>query len=115
MEEGNTRGSKFKRVCVFCGSNFGNRQVFSDAAIELGDELVGPINSFFHSYSFSLTKIARVFWSQRFELFDISCHLWYLKGAVRCLMYVTQCTCLDSSCIRMGLCLQARLSLVCAD
>ncbi|KAJ6743408.1 CYTOKININ RIBOSIDE 5'-MONOPHOSPHATE PHOSPHORIBOHYDROLASE LOG4-RELATED [Salix viminalis] len=40
MEDGNTRGSKFKRVCVFCGSNFGNRQVFSDAAIELGDELV---------------------------------------------------------------------------
>ncbi|KAJ6361665.1 hypothetical protein OIU78_002153 [Salix suchowensis] len=40
MEEGNARGSKFKRVCVFCGSNFGNRQVFSDAAIELGDELV---------------------------------------------------------------------------
>ncbi|KAI5586192.1 hypothetical protein POPTR_006G226100v4 [Populus trichocarpa] len=40
MEEGNTRSSKFKRVCVFCGSNSGNRQVFSDAAIELGDELV---------------------------------------------------------------------------
>ncbi|KAF8406871.1 hypothetical protein HHK36_005992 [Tetracentron sinense] len=32
--------SKFKRVCVFCGSNSGNREVFSDAAIELGDELV---------------------------------------------------------------------------
>ncbi|KAG6772582.1 hypothetical protein POTOM_023998 [Populus tomentosa] len=40
MEEGNTRSSKFKRLCVFCGSNSGNRQVFSDAAIELGDELV---------------------------------------------------------------------------
>ncbi|KAI4316509.1 hypothetical protein L6164_024489 [Bauhinia variegata] len=33
-------GSKFKRVCVFCGSNSGNRQVFSDAAVELGNELV---------------------------------------------------------------------------
>ncbi|KAL7187797.1 hypothetical protein ACSBR1_037784 [Camellia fascicularis] len=31
---------KFKRVCVFCGSNSGNRQVFSDAASELGNELV---------------------------------------------------------------------------
>ncbi|GAB2285997.1 Cytokinin riboside 5'-monophosphate phosphoribohydrolase log8, partial [Dionaea muscipula] len=30
----------FKRVCVFCGSNSGHRQVFSDAAIELGNELV---------------------------------------------------------------------------
>ncbi|KAL2896939.1 Cytokinin riboside 5'-monophosphate phosphoribohydrolase LOG8 [Bienertia sinuspersici] len=38
--EDNNGGSKFKRVCVFCGSNPGNRQVFSDAAIELGDELV---------------------------------------------------------------------------
>lgn len=32
--------SKFKRVCVFCGSNTGFRQVFSDAAIDLGNELV---------------------------------------------------------------------------
>lgn len=39
MEENNT-GSKFKRVCVFCGSNPGYRQVFSDAAIDLGNELV---------------------------------------------------------------------------
>lgn len=39
MEEGFVR-SKFKRVCVFCGSNSGNREVFSDAAIELGNELV---------------------------------------------------------------------------
>nr|KYP70313.1 UPF0717 protein At5g11950 family [Cajanus cajan] len=39
MEEGYPR-SKFKTVCVFCGSNSGNRQVFSDAAIQLGNELV---------------------------------------------------------------------------
>ncbi|EOY29938.1 PREDICTED: cytokinin riboside 5'-monophosphate phosphoribohydrolase LOG8 isoform X1 [Theobroma cacao] len=39
MEEGEAR-SKFKRVCVFCGSNSGHRQVFSDAALELGNELV---------------------------------------------------------------------------
>ncbi|KAL4301537.1 hypothetical protein AHAS_Ahas17G0310800 [Arachis hypogaea] len=39
MEEGYPT-SKFKRVCVFCGSNSGNREVFSDAAIQLGNELV---------------------------------------------------------------------------
>ncbi|KAI7993224.1 Cytokinin riboside 5'-monophosphate phosphoribohydrolase LOG8 [Camellia lanceoleosa] len=32
--------SKFKRVCVFCGSTSGNRKIFSDAAVELGNELV---------------------------------------------------------------------------
>lgn len=31
--------AKFKRVCVFCGSHSGNREVFSDAANELGNEL----------------------------------------------------------------------------
>ena len=40
MEEKSNTRSKFKRVCVFCGSNSGNRKVFSDAALELGNELV---------------------------------------------------------------------------
>ncbi|EOY32291.1 hypothetical protein QUC31_019460 [Theobroma cacao] len=31
---------KFKRVCVFCGSNSGNRKIFSDAALDLGRQLV---------------------------------------------------------------------------
>ncbi|KAL1544635.1 Cytokinin riboside 5'-monophosphate phosphoribohydrolase log8 [Salvia divinorum] len=31
---------KFKRVCVFCGSNVGYRKIFSDAALDLGRELV---------------------------------------------------------------------------
>ncbi|OAY28970.1 cytokinin riboside 5'-monophosphate phosphoribohydrolase LOG1 [Manihot esculenta] len=31
---------KFKRVCVFCGSNLGNKRVFSDAAVDLGRQLV---------------------------------------------------------------------------
>lgn len=35
------RASKFKRVCVFCGSNPGYKKIFSDAAIELGNEMVG--------------------------------------------------------------------------
>ncbi|KAF7817372.1 cytokinin riboside 5'-monophosphate phosphoribohydrolase LOG8 [Senna tora] len=39
MEEAFHR-SKFKKLCVFCGSNSGNRQVFSDAAIDLAHELV---------------------------------------------------------------------------
>ncbi|CAF1786649.1 hypothetical protein Bca4012_046394 [Brassica carinata] len=38
MEE--NQRSRFKKVCVFCGSHSGNREVFSDAAIELGNELV---------------------------------------------------------------------------
>ncbi|KAK3012658.1 hypothetical protein RJ639_008847 [Escallonia herrerae] len=38
MEE-NTSG-KFKRVCVFCGSHPGYRQVFSDATVDLGIELL---------------------------------------------------------------------------
>ncbi|KAK3436012.1 cytokinin riboside 5'-monophosphate phosphoribohydrolase LOG8 [Eucalyptus grandis] len=40
MDDGEVIGSKFRRVCVFCGSNSGHRQVFGDAALELGDELV---------------------------------------------------------------------------
>ncbi|KAM7258356.1 hypothetical protein ACFE04_014097 [Oxalis oulophora] len=39
MEENKTK-NQFKRVCVFCGSNSGRKQAYSDAAIELGDELV---------------------------------------------------------------------------
>lgn len=31
---------KFGRICVFCGSNSGNRAVFGDAALELGQGLV---------------------------------------------------------------------------
>ncbi|EXC34511.1 hypothetical protein L484_019108 [Morus notabilis] len=31
---------RFKRVCVFCGSNSGNKKIFSDSALDLGRELV---------------------------------------------------------------------------
>ncbi|KAK4772488.1 hypothetical protein SAY86_014263 [Trapa natans] len=31
---------KFKRVCVFCGSSSGYRKIYSEAALELGRELV---------------------------------------------------------------------------
>ncbi|VFQ60785.1 unnamed protein product [Cuscuta campestris] len=35
-----TNNNNFKKICVFCGSNSGYRKVFSDAALELGNELV---------------------------------------------------------------------------
>ncbi|XP_048331118.2 cytokinin riboside 5'-monophosphate phosphoribohydrolase LOG5 [Ziziphus jujuba] len=35
-----TGKSRFKRVCVFCGSTTGKRDCYSDAAVELGQELV---------------------------------------------------------------------------
>lgn len=34
------KSSRFKRVCVFCGSSSGKRECYKDAAIELGQELV---------------------------------------------------------------------------
>ncbi|KAG0519005.1 hypothetical protein BDA96_09G226600 [Sorghum bicolor] len=32
--------SRFRTICVFCGSNAGRRKVYADAALELGHELV---------------------------------------------------------------------------
>jgi biotin synthase-like enzyme len=32
--------SKFKRICVFCGSSPGKKTTYQDAAIQLGNELV---------------------------------------------------------------------------
>ena len=32
--------SKFKRICVFCGSSPGKKASYQEAAIELGKELV---------------------------------------------------------------------------
>ncbi|KAF9613078.1 hypothetical protein IFM89_005526 [Coptis chinensis] len=40
MEGSSRQRSKFKTVCVFCGSSSGNKKVFSDAALDLGNELV---------------------------------------------------------------------------
>ncbi|KAM1242510.1 hypothetical protein ACFX2G_034854 [Malus domestica] len=34
-----SKRSKFRRICVFCGSNSGHRKVFRDTALELGNEL----------------------------------------------------------------------------
>ncbi|KAK6942810.1 LOG family [Dillenia turbinata] len=38
--EGEMRASRFKRICVFCGSSQGKKSSYQDAAIELGKELV---------------------------------------------------------------------------
>ncbi|KAH9328026.1 hypothetical protein KI387_000134, partial [Taxus chinensis] len=35
-----SNGGRFKRICVFCGSSSGNKTAFSDAALDLGKELV---------------------------------------------------------------------------
>ncbi|KAK1283073.1 Cytokinin riboside 5'-monophosphate phosphoribohydrolase LOG1 [Acorus calamus] len=40
MEKEMMRTSKFKRICVFCGSSQGKKRSYQDAAIELGRELV---------------------------------------------------------------------------
>ncbi|RZS22893.1 hypothetical protein BHM03_00055721 [Ensete ventricosum] len=40
MEEITVGKSRFKRVCVFCGSSTGKRNCYQDAAVELGKELV---------------------------------------------------------------------------
>ncbi|MBA0822015.1 hypothetical protein Goarm_018835, partial [Gossypium armourianum] len=38
--EGEVVKSRFKRVCVFCGSRTGKRKCYTDVAVELGQELV---------------------------------------------------------------------------
>lgn len=35
-----SKSSRFQRICVFCGSSSGNKSVYSDAALDLGKELV---------------------------------------------------------------------------
>ncbi|KAL9257358.1 Cytokinin riboside 5'-monophosphate phosphoribohydrolase LOG3-like protein, partial [Drosera capensis] len=38
-------GSKFRRICVFCGSSQGKKTSYHDAAIDLGKELISSFNS----------------------------------------------------------------------
>ncbi|EAZ45564.1 hypothetical protein OsJ_30225 [Oryza sativa Japonica Group] len=38
---GGVHQSRFRRVCVFCGSSSGKRRSYRDAAVELGKELEG--------------------------------------------------------------------------
>lgn len=53
------RQSRFKRICVFCGSSQGKKPSYHDAAIGLGNELVRielalSLNSIFTTTSFQL-------------------------------------------------------------
>ncbi|PWA44920.1 LOG family [Artemisia annua] len=42
--KGVERSRKLKRICVFCGSRTGLRSSFTDAALELGQEMVHKID-----------------------------------------------------------------------
>ncbi|KAH7560367.1 hypothetical protein JRO89_XS10G0005700 [Xanthoceras sorbifolium] len=55
--------SKLNRVCVYCGSNSGTRQVYIDATIDLGRQLVISL-----SLSLSLSRSLMV----DFEAFNYS-------------------------------------------
>lgn len=49
---------KFKRVCVFCGSNSGNRKIFSDAALDLATQLVCKLSSLSYIYIYFFPLLA---------------------------------------------------------
>lgn len=70
MEGGGSSSSKFKKLCVFCGSNPGHREVFKVAAIQLGDEMVNrKIDLVYGGGSVGLMGMI----SQR--VFDGGCHV----------------------------------------
>ncbi|KAL0311861.1 UNVERIFIED_CONTAM: Cytokinin riboside 5'-monophosphate phosphoribohydrolase LOG8 [Sesamum radiatum] len=70
MESNSSNSSKFTRICVFCGSHPGHRKVFSDAAIDLGNELVKrKINLVYGGGSVGLMGLI----SQR--VYDGGCHV----------------------------------------
>lgn len=45
--------SRFKRICVFCGSSSGKKATYQEAAVELGKELVMEFSKFFLSICIS--------------------------------------------------------------
>ncbi|KAH7424976.1 hypothetical protein KP509_11G035200 [Ceratopteris richardii] len=62
--------SKFRRICVFCGSSSGNKRIFSEAALELGKELVNrKINLIYGGGSVGLMGIVSK------TVFDGGCHV----------------------------------------
>ncbi|KAL3617617.1 hypothetical protein CASFOL_037938 [Castilleja foliolosa] len=67
----NSRGDcKFKKICVFCGSNPNYRKIFSDAAIDLENEMVNrKINLVYGGGSVGLMGLL----SQR--VYDGGCHV----------------------------------------
>lgn len=62
--------SKFKRICVFCGSSQGKKSSYQDAAIELGKELVFLFFSQKWNFPFLFSWfLALVSWNTRMLLF----------------------------------------------
>lgn len=41
QQQGDIAKRSFRRICVFCGSSRGKKDIFSDVAFKLGRELVG--------------------------------------------------------------------------
>lgn len=62
-KHGEIRHSKFKRICVFCGSSPGKKPSYQDAAIELGNELVCIVYINFSCFSLFPTLWTPIFFS----------------------------------------------------
>ena len=104
---GEIRVSKFKRVCVFCGSSPGKKSSYQDAAIELGNELVYiiikindfPLHSVFFSFFFERKKKSYLFFVDGvemvltlwYDMLNILIPLYISVGSVSCVynMFVT--------------------------
>lgn len=80
--------SRFKRVCVFCGSSTGKRICYRDAAIELAQELVSSFFFFWLIFLFIFTKkfiFSILFWrfQEVWTLFMVvgvlGLWVWFLK------------------------------------
>lgn len=63
--------SKFKRICVFCGSSPGKKTSYQDAAIQLGQELVCIILLLLLYYN--------VFSSYIFHILEFKLSIWILS------------------------------------
>ena len=53
--ENEMRQSKFRRICVFCGSSQGRKSSYQDAAIDLGNQLVFFFFFFFFFFNLFLS------------------------------------------------------------
>lgn len=79
---------RFSRACVFCGSNSGNRKVFSDAALDLGNELVGAcfllsVHRFYVVFGLFLLSMPPVF----FVLYEYGLVISF-SAVYLCLLYL---------------------------
>ena len=71
--ENELRQSKFKRICVFCGSSPGKKASYKEAAIALAKELVMP-PLFYHSKTnHSVFLLLYIFSSSGFPLYSFPC------------------------------------------